>query len=146
MFTLRQRCDVIETRMLDSLRLGLNALFAPQTCGLCDRWVLNHRLIPLCDTCRDGLSRITGPVCHYCGTPLPGSLIDRSGIWPGHSLRSFARVWQFASVTSSSTGSSLCLHILPGSGIEGSMQSGYWAHSCRITPASQFFRAFQDPG
>ena len=63
-------------RVLDTLRLGLNALFAPQTCGLCDGWVLNHRLIPLCDTCRGGLSRITGPVCHYCGTPLPGSLID----------------------------------------------------------------------
>ena len=62
--------------MLDSLRLGLNALFAPQTCGLCDVWVLNMRLIPLCDTCRGGLTRINGPVCHYCGTPLPGSLID----------------------------------------------------------------------
>ena len=48
--------------MLDSLRLGLNALFAPQTCGLCDVWVLNHRLIPLCNTCRGGLTRINGPV------------------------------------------------------------------------------------
>ena len=62
--------------VFDAVRLGLNALFAPQTCGLCDRWVLSPRLIPLCDNCRAGLSRITGPVCHYCGTPLPGSLID----------------------------------------------------------------------
>ena len=63
-------------RLLGALQLGLKALLAPQTCGMCDRWVLNHRLIPLCDTCRAGLIRITGPVCHYCGTPLPGSLLE----------------------------------------------------------------------
>ncbi len=62
--------------VLRSLRLGLNALFAPQTCGLCDHWVLNPRLIPLCEVCRAGLSPISGTVCHYCGTPLPGCLID----------------------------------------------------------------------
>ena len=67
-------------RVLDFVRLGFNALFAPETCGLCDKWVLNRRLIPLCEACRSGLRYITGPVCHYCGTPLPGSLVESLAI------------------------------------------------------------------
>ena len=52
------------------------ALFFPQACVLCERWVLNADFSPLCYGCLPSLVPLAERVCLYCGTPMPGVLED----------------------------------------------------------------------
>jgi len=74
--------------------------FFPQSCVLCDKWVLNDDASPLCLECLEFVPRFStgglrdplvplsmsvgrfelGPPCHYCGIPLPGSLMRESNV------------------------------------------------------------------
>ncbi len=75
------------------------ALFFPQSCVLCEKWVLNDDASPLCVDCLEAIPRFStgdhdllaplqmrvrrfelGPPCHYCGIPLPGSLTRESNV------------------------------------------------------------------
>ena len=76
------------------------ALVFPQSCVLCEKWVLNDDASPLCVDCLAAVPRFSvgrptdlwgsaptraegfelGPPCHYCGIPLPGSLIRESNV------------------------------------------------------------------
>ena len=78
-----------------ALLLVFQALLYPQSCVLCKKWVLNDDASPLCADCLAAVPRFSvggprelgvsapsraegfelGPPCHYCGIPLPGSLI-----------------------------------------------------------------------
>ncbi|MEE8349716.1 MAG: ComF family protein, partial [Acidobacteriota bacterium] len=58
------------------LRQTSQALFFPQTCVLCDQWVLNRDFSPLCPTCRLSLREHSQSICYYCGIPLPGSISE----------------------------------------------------------------------
>lgn len=61
------------------LRQISQALFLPQACLLCDEWVLNPDLSPLCSTCLPSLEAHDQRICTYCGVPLPGCVLDIQG-------------------------------------------------------------------
>jgi len=56
------------------------ALFYPQACVLCQAWVSNPDLSPLCRHCFLALEPLERRICFYCGTPLPGDLFQIQGI------------------------------------------------------------------
>jgi ComF family protein len=72
-------------RIYRAARRLCQALVFPQACVLCDRWVANTDLSPLCRLCSSTLESPDSPHCHYCGLGLPGSLD------PVHSVCSFCR-------------------------------------------------------
>lgn len=55
-------------------------LFCPQECALCKAWVVNSQWVPLCRTCDSSLDRFRGPVCVFCGIPVPGEVTRSTGI------------------------------------------------------------------
>ncbi|HSR66773.1 MAG TPA: ComF family protein [Acidobacteriota bacterium] len=50
---------------------------APQSCVLCGDWVEAEDLRPLCRPCRQDLPPIPPRICHCCGIPVGGNLLDR---------------------------------------------------------------------
>jgi ComF family protein len=73
------------------------ALFFPQSCVLCDEWVLNSDFSPLCQTCLLSLEEHHQRICYYCGVQLPGSVLEalgtctacRAGALPFDFIRSY---------------------------------------------------------
>ena len=58
------------------------ALFFPQSCVLCDEWILNSDFSPLCQTCLLSLEEHHQRICSYCGIRLPGSVLEALGTCP----------------------------------------------------------------
>lgn len=62
-----------------TLAEGLLGLVYPPACALCHE----RRALPasghVCDTCRDRVRRISGPVCPRCGLPFSGSVTGAPG-------------------------------------------------------------------
>ncbi len=76
------------------LRRCSQTLFFPQACVLCQAWVSNPDLSPLCRHCFLALEPLEQSICYYCGTPLPGDLLQIHGIC-SH-CRSWGRAFDFA--------------------------------------------------
>ena len=76
------------------LRHCSQALVVPQACVLCQAWVSNPDLSPLCRHCFLALEPLERRICHYCGTPLPGDLLQIHGICS--QCRSGGRAFDFA--------------------------------------------------
>lgn len=78
------------------LRKSCQAVFFPQHCVLCSQGVLNADFSPLCRPCLGRLERLPRRICYYCGTPLPGNVLEefaacarcRSGLFPFEFARS----------------------------------------------------------
>ncbi len=61
---------------IDFWRKLLQSLLFPQACGLCGEPTLNRDLSPLCEACRATFPPFERRICHFCGVPVPGSLLD----------------------------------------------------------------------
>lgn len=61
---------------IDLLKLAFGAFICPQACVLCDGWVVNARLSPLCLSCFAAIRPLRGPFCHKCGVTIPGNLLE----------------------------------------------------------------------
>ncbi len=61
------------------LRLLSQALFFPQACVLCQKWVLNSDWSPLCQGCFLRLEPLGRRICYSCGIPLPGDVLGIHG-------------------------------------------------------------------
>ena len=53
-----------------------SALLAPQSCVLCEEWVLEEDLSPLCRSCLQALPRLPARLCNRCGIPVPGDVLQ----------------------------------------------------------------------
>jgi ComF family protein len=67
-------------RWQDTLRQVAVAFFCPQACVVCDGWVANPDLSPLCASCHGELEAMQQPFCHVCGIPLPGNLLESAAL------------------------------------------------------------------
>lgn len=63
-------------RIVDALSRTLKALLVPQGCALCGVWTLNDDLSPLCRSCLSSFRRLPRPLCHFCGAPTPGCVLE----------------------------------------------------------------------
>ena len=61
------------------LRQLSQALFFPQACVLCQKWVLNPDWSPLCQGCFLRLEPLGRRICYCCGIPLPGNVLAIHG-------------------------------------------------------------------
>jgi len=61
------------------LRQLSQALFFPQACVLCQKWVLNPDWSPLCQGCLLRLEPLGRRICYCCGIPLPGNVLAIHG-------------------------------------------------------------------
>ena len=77
-----------------TLRRFCQALFFPQACVVCGKWVLNPDFSPLCRACLVLLERLPPRVCYYCGCPLPGNILEIASICS--KCRSGSQAFDFA--------------------------------------------------
>lgn len=84
-------------RFLATLSSVACGLLFPQTCVLCDRWVVNSGWVPLCEACAQAPRPKWGPSCDICGTLVHANILDagypcrrcREGNQPCHRIRSW---------------------------------------------------------
>jgi ComF family protein len=69
----------VSKRVTQALRVISQALFFPQACVLCHRWVLNPDWSPLCQGCFARLEPLGRRICYSCGIPLPGDVLGIHG-------------------------------------------------------------------
>ena len=61
----------------NTARKLVQALLFPEACVLCDQWVVNTELSPLCYRCLNSLDPVSPPICEICGIPVPGDVLGR---------------------------------------------------------------------
>jgi ComF family protein len=59
------------------VRKLVQALLFPEACVLCDQWVVNADLSPLCYKCLNSLEPVRPPTCEICGIPVPGDVLGQ---------------------------------------------------------------------
>ena len=75
----------------------VQALLFPEACVLCDQWVVNNDLSPLCCRCLNSLDPLGPPFCEVCGIPVPGDVLGQfpicSSCRAGNAEFDRARAW-----------------------------------------------------
>jgi hypothetical protein len=66
----------IPERILAILSSAACGLLFPQSCVLCNRWVVNPDWVPLCEGCAQAPRPKWGPRCDICGTPVHANFLD----------------------------------------------------------------------
>ncbi|MFQ5739274.1 MAG: ComF family protein [Acidobacteriota bacterium] len=76
-FADRRTCDVIGfVKPVRLIKQIAQSLIFPQPCVLCAGRALNPDCSPLCQACLQSLQPLGGRICHRCGVPVPGNLLE----------------------------------------------------------------------
>lgn len=84
-------------KLLATAQKLAQALLFPEACVLCDQWVVNSDLSPLCCHCLSSLKPVGSPICEVCGIPVPGDVLGHfpicSSCRAGNAEFDRARAW-----------------------------------------------------